>query len=145
MALGITIGTPPTSSGPVRHPGDAYGSLPHLVILCAHDSKVEAYKWEELSIALSDVKHLLAVDILSTEDFAEDAEAQIQARIPSATVHLHTAPSNDEEWLSEKVVETFWEQMDDTRVTAASGPAGSYQHPFGLIRWVVLHHKHKSN
>ena len=143
--LGITIGTSPTSSGPVRHPEDVYGSLLQLVILCARGSKVEAYDWKELSIVLFDVKHPLAVDILSTEDFAQDAEAQIQARIPSATVHLHTAPSNDEEWHSEKVVETFWEQMDDTRATAASGPAGSYQHPFGLIRWVVLHHKHKSN
>ena len=106
----------------MRHPEDAYGSLLHLVILCVRGSKVETYKWEELSIALSDVKHPLAVDILSTEDFAEDAEAQIQARIPSATVHLHTAPSSDKQWTGEEVVKTFWKQMDGTRATA--GPAG---------------------
>ena len=123
MALGITTGT--TSNGPVRRPEDAYGSLLQLVILCAHGSKVEAYKWEELSIALSDVKHPLAVDILSDEDFAEDAEAQIQARIPSATVHLHTAPSDDLNWRQAEVVKVFWEQMDGMRATAASGPAGS--------------------
>ena len=123
MALGITIGTPPTSSGPVRHTEHAYGSLLQLVILCVRGSKVETYKWEELSIALSNVKHPLAVDILSTEDFTEDAEAQIQARIPSATVHLHTAPSNDWRWDPPEVFQAFWKQMDGAGADIA--PAGS--------------------
>jgi hypothetical protein len=125
MAFGITIGTPPTSSGPVRCPENAYGSLMQLVIVCAWGGMMAAYKWEELNIALSDVKHPLAVDILSTKDFAENAEARVQARIPSATVHIHTALSDDKEWDELEVVKTFWEQMDGTRATAASGPAGS--------------------
>ena len=121
MVLGITI-TAPTSSGLVQtEEPEAYGSLLQLVILCEHGSKLEAYKWEELSITLSDVMHPLAVDVLSAEDIGEDAEASLQARIPSATVHLHTI--TDKRWALDNVVKKFWEQMDSANASAS--PAGS--------------------
>ena len=76
MELGITI-TAPNSSGFGRTE-DAYGSLLQLVIMCKYGNKLEAHEWEELNIALSGVMHPFAVDILSGEDFGEDAEARFQ-------------------------------------------------------------------
>ena len=99
------------------HTKDAYGSLLQLVVLCEPDSKLEAYNWEELNIALSGVMHPLAVDILSLEDFGEGAEASLQALIPRATVHLYTMPVSDEQ----RTVEEFWKRMDSADATA--GPA----------------------
>ena len=120
-ALGITV-TAPTfvGLGLVR----AEGSLLQLAILCNSNRNVEAHKWEELSAVLSDVIHPLAVDILSPGYFTEGAEARIQARIPSATVHLHIAPysPNNTPWHPRKVVQKFWEHMDGAG--AAAGSAG---------------------
>ena len=121
MALGVTV-TSSASSDLVRGE-DAYGSLLQLVIFCKCDSKLEAYEWELLNIALSNVTHPLAVDIVSEEDFAEDAEARLQARIPSAIVHLHTIVPDEDQEHSEDVVKEFWEQTDGAGVTA--GPTGS--------------------
>lgn len=104
VALGIAIGT---FSDPV-HTDGAYGSLVQLVILCARRSTpVEAYKWEELNTAPSDVMQPLAVDILSPEYFAENAEARIQACIPSVTVHLHTVLSSNKRWQPQEVIQMF--------------------------------------
>lgn len=122
MGLGIAI-TAPTSSGGV-FTEEAHGLLLQLIILCEHRSGLRTYNWEELSITLSDVMHPLAVDILSAEYLEEDAEARIQACIPSATVHLHTIPDSNERWKPQEVVKKFWEQMDAAG-GAAAGPAGS--------------------
>ena len=70
---------------------------------------------------LSGVMHPHAVDILSDEHFAEDAEASIQARIPSATVHLYTIPEGRERWHPEDAVKEFWKRMDGADVTGPTG------------------------
>ena len=132
VGFGITV-TAPTSSG-LMHTKNAYGSLLQLVILCQRGSKLEEYDWEELRITLSGVMHPFAVDIISTRDFDENAEAifqasiqtgaqaSIQASIPNATIRLHTIYNRDGLWEAAKVVEKFWEQMDGAGANAA--PAG---------------------
>lgn len=121
VTLGITIAAP-TSSG-LALTKEAYGSLIQLVVLCDRGSKLEAYEWEELSTVLSDVMHPLVVDILSDEGFGEDTEASIQARIPTAVVHLHSIHCANHLTLSRVILEEFWERGHDPRATA--GPAGS--------------------
>ena len=120
MALGATVAAP-TSNDHVRTE-DAYRSLLQLVVVCKCDSKLEAHKWEELGIALSDVTHPVAVDVLSAEDFTEGAKAQIQACIPSATVRLHTIPHGDRPRNLRDIVGKFWERID--RAGTAAGPTG---------------------
>ena len=119
--LGITT-TAPTYSGLVRTK-EVYGSLLQLVVVCESGINLEAYGWEKLNIVLSDVMHPLVVDICSDEEFAEDAEAKIQARIPSTMVHLHAIHAPRGLWHALDIVWQFWKRIDGEDETA--GPLGS--------------------
>lgn len=119
MALGVTVTTP--TSDDLTHAEGAYGSFLQLVVLCAHNSKLEAYEWKELGVALSDVKHPLTVDILSAGDFTEGAEARIRARIPSAMVRVHATAYNERKMVGRDAVNAFWEYIDGAGVAAAAG------------------------
>ena len=74
----------------------------------------EAFNWEQLGVSLLDAAHSLMVDILLNEDFAEDAEAMIQAHIPNAMVRLHTVPNADRpvELDGAIAIEKFWRRID---------------------------------
>lgn len=108
----------PTAPDPVRTE-EMYGSLAQLVVLCEDD--IGAFSWGELGTALSDMVHPLTVDILSTRDVEEDAEASIQAYISTAAVRLHTII---EGWrYVGEVIGMFWKQTDGAGMSA--GHTGS--------------------
>ena len=116
MALGVTIAAP--TSADLLHTEEAYGSFVELAIVCKNN--VDAYGWKELGAALSDMKRPLDVDILSAEEFADDAEAAIQSHFQHATVHLHNVPNDDlsKGYESGPTIESFWERTDGGGTTS---------------------------